>query len=70
MTTTLNRIRADKRVEHLDDERAIDNSIIVTLRQGWSFSQREDNRVSGADTATALRTLLSTAAPFAGPYTD
>ena len=66
---TLDRIRADRRVEIVDDERHVGNGIIITLRQGWSFSIEIDNRVAGADTATQARTLLTTARKFEGPCT-
>lgn len=66
---TLDAIRADARVEHLDDERAMGNNVILTLRQGWTFTAGEDNRVDGADTPTDALRLLRSAKPFAGPYT-
>lgn len=50
----LDRLRADRRVEHVDDERAIGNSIIVSLRDGWCF-QEPGTHVFGEDTATAVR---------------
>ena len=66
---TLALIRADARVQELDDERAMGNSVIITLRQGWTFTPGEDNRVDGADTPTDALRLLRSAKPFAGPYT-
>lgn len=69
-TGTLDRLRAHPRVEHVDDERAIGNSIIVTLKQGWSFGPNEDNRVDGADTPSAALAMVRAVKPFAGPYTD
>jgi len=66
----LERLRTHARVEHVDDERAIGNSVIITLRQGWSFTAGQDNRVNGADTPSAALALVRAAKPFAGPYTD
>ncbi len=67
---TLDRLRAHPRVELVDDERAEGNSVIVTLRQGWSYSDGEDNRVEGADSPSAALAMVRSAKPFAGPYTD
>lgn len=66
--TTLARMRKDRRVETVDDEREIGNGVIVTLRQGWTFDPLADNRVAGADTVTEARALLTTAQPFSGPF--
>jgi hypothetical protein len=66
----LGRLRAHPRVEHVDDERAIGNSVIVTLRQGWTFSAMEDNRVDGADSPSAALAMVRSAKPFAGPFSD
>jgi hypothetical protein len=57
------------RVEHLDDERKSGNGFIVTLKQGWSFDELQDNRVAGADTKHEIRELVARALPFQGPYT-
>jgi hypothetical protein len=48
----LERIRNHPRVEHLD----LDDPCgpIVTLKAGWSFDPRCDNRVLGEDTAAKL----------------
>lgn len=66
--TTLSRLRADKRVQHIDDERNCGNGIIVTLARGWTFDALQDNRVAGADTVTEAKMLVISARPFAGPY--
>lgn len=64
------RLLANRRIERADDERAIGNGIIVTLRQGWTWDAFQDNRVRGFDTAAeAAKAVQSEAAPFAGPYT-
>lgn len=39
-------------VEYWDDERNIDNGIIVTLRYGWSFESDCHEGVRGFDTVT------------------
>ena len=67
---TLTKIRADRRVEIVDDERAIGNGVIITLRQGWTFSAMEDNRVAGEDTVSEALKLLRRAQRFEGPYDD
>ena len=66
--TTLERLRAHKRVEHVDVEDG--NGVIVTLRRGWTFDQQCDNRVAGEDTATQALASVRSAFPFSGPFTD
>jgi hypothetical protein len=56
------------RVEFIDDERSIGNSIIITLKQGWSFTRGFDNRVDGADTMKDALELVKNAVPFDGPF--
>ncbi len=68
--SVLDRLRGDKRVEHVDDERKSGNSVIVTLKQGWSFDVLADNRVAGEDTSSKALALVRQSAAFAGPYTD
>lgn len=56
-------------VERVEDERALGNGVIVTLKQGWSFEPMLDNRVRGEDTPSAiLKSVRQDAQPFAGPY--
>lgn len=38
-----------KKIEHWDDERSIENSLIVTLKKGWYFGERGEH-VRGFDT--------------------
>lgn len=66
--STLYRLRADRRVECVDDEHGVGNGLIITLREGWSFDPLQDNRVAGEDTLTAARNKLTSARPYAGPY--
>lgn len=67
--TTLDRIRRDRRVEHVDTDDP--HGPIVTLKRGWSFDPRRDNRVRGENTAAALlRSLRHLARPYAGPYEE
>lgn len=55
---TLQRIRNDRRVETVDDEREIGNGVIVTLRPGWAYDPSTACHVFGEDTVSAaLRTL-------------
>ena len=67
---TVNQLRRNSRIEHIDDERNIGNGIIVTLKKGWSFDQLQDNRVAGEDMVTAAKYLVGRAYPFAGPFTN
>ncbi len=64
----LDQLRRCPRVELVDDERDIGNGILVTLRQGWTFTAGEDNRVFGEDTVTQAMAGVRSAQPFAGPY--
>jgi len=64
----MKRLVSHPRVEHADDERASGNSLIITLRQGWSFEPGIDNRVSGADTIAEALQMVRDAHAFAGPY--
>lgn len=65
---TIQQVKSNPKVELVDDERALGNGVIVTLKQGWTFSPGEDNRVRGADTFHEARAMLRSAQPFAGPY--
>ena len=68
MSKTLDKIKNDPRVDHLD----LDDPCgpIVTLKQGWTFDALCDNRVAGEDTASALLKTLRSTQPYPGPYTD
>jgi hypothetical protein len=44
-----------KRIAHIDDERNLDNGIIVTLRAGWFFVDEPDCGVRGFDTLKELK---------------
>jgi len=66
----IDRLRACPRVEIVDDERAIGNGVIVTLKQGWTFDWTCDNRVAGEDTVSAAIKLVRSAQPFSGPFTE
>lgn len=69
--TTLARLRNDKRVELVDDERECGDGIFITLKAGWSFDPFQDNRVASADSPTEAWEYLQTAAqPFHGTLTD
>ena len=45
----LKKLEAHPRVEIVDDERSIGNSVIVTLKNGWRFND-EGEHVFGEDT--------------------
>ncbi len=49
MSTMLELIRARPHVSHVDDERELGNSIIVTLRDGYYFSADPGCGVRGFD---------------------
>jgi hypothetical protein len=42
-------------IAHIDDERELDNSIIVTLAKGWDFSDEAGCGVRGFDSIAELR---------------
>ena len=51
MSKTLNDLLDQRRwIAHIDDERSIGNSIIVTLAKGWYFADETDCGVRGFDT--------------------
>ena len=64
---TLDRLRTDWRVEHVDKE---DDGVIVTLKQGWTWDPLQDNRVRGEDTATEILRAMRSVLTFDGPYTS
>lgn len=69
MATTLDRIKADRRVEFVDDERSCGNGLLVTLKPGWTFDAMCDNRVAGEDTVSALFATVRRAQPYSGELT-
>ena len=68
--TSLAALRKKPCVEIVDDERSCGNGIIVTLKQGWTFDEAQDNRVAGEETIADAAKLVSSAKRFAGPYTQ
>ena len=42
-------------IAHIDDERDIDNSIIVTLKDGWFFADDQTCGVMGFDTIAEVK---------------
>lgn len=65
---SLTALKKHPRVEIVDDERAIGNGIIVTLKKGFTFDERQDNRVAGEDTVREVLALVKSAQPFTGPF--
>lgn len=65
---SLKRLSGNPKVEHVADERAIGNGVIVTLKQGWTFSPGEDNRVRGEDTVSAMTAAMRDVRAYAGPF--
>lgn len=56
MTSSMQRLKGDQRILHLDDERSIGNGIIIMLKEGYVFY--DDCGVIGADTPMeALREM-------------
>jgi hypothetical protein len=39
-------------IEHIDDERSIDNGIIISLQKGWTFEADPSCSVMGFDTVS------------------
>lgn len=52
---TLEALRTLDHIMHVDDEREMGNSIIVTLAEGWFFADDPDCGVQGFDTVTDAR---------------
>lgn len=52
---TLEALRTLDHIMHVDDERELGNSIIVTLAEGWFFADEPDCGVQGFDTVTDAR---------------
>lgn len=55
MSATLELIRQLPHVAHVDDERNIGNSIIVTLKDGWYYKADPQCGVSGFDTVAEAK---------------
>lgn len=53
--TTENLIDIRRWISHIDDERNIGNSIIVTLADGWEFADEKGCGVRGFDTISELK---------------
>ena len=68
MAMTIKTLKVHSKVEFCDDERAIGNSIIIQLKQGWTFTPLDDNRIDGADNVREAYLLLKTATRHDGPY--
>lgn len=62
MSAVLDRLRADPRVQFVDDERSLGNSVIVTLHYGWRFDD-PGTHVFGEDTPTAALASLKSCKP-------
>lgn len=56
MNKTISQLLDSRRwIAHIDDERHLDNSIIVTLADGWDFVDEAGCGVRGFDSLTELR---------------
>lgn len=51
-----------KKIEHWDEERSIGNSLIVTLKKGWRFTERGEH-VRGFDTRREAMAEVRSAQP-------
>lgn len=65
MSKTLEEIRNLPHVAHVDDEREIGNSIIVTLADGWFFSADPGSGVMGFDTVAEAKAGTAKCAIYA-----
>lgn len=62
--STMAKLRADRRVLHVDDERAFGNSLIVTMVDGWTIDRLDPHAgVFGADTVAEAWATLRAAVP-------
>lgn len=64
MSKTLETIRKLPHVAHVDDERGIGNSIIVTLHDAWCFNADPGCGVMGFDTVAAAKSGTSRSAVY------
>lgn len=55
MSKTLEAIRKLPHVAHVDDERGLGNSIIITLHDAWCFTEEPGCGVRGFDTVAEAR---------------
>lgn len=56
MSQTMKKLMGSRRwISHIDDEREIGNSLIVTLARGWHFNDGEKEGVRGFDTFAELK---------------
>lgn len=65
MSKTLEAIRKLPHVAHVDDERGIGNSIIVTLRDAWCFNADPGCGVMGFDTVADAKVGTTRSAVYA-----
>lgn len=71
MATVLQTLQAHPRVEIVDDERALGNGVIVTLRAGFSFDPIDpENRVAGEDTPSQMLAAVRSASTVAASAID
>ena len=56
MSKTIDNLLATRRwIAHIDDERNVGNSVIVTLEKGWDFEDEKGCGVRGFDTLAEAR---------------
>lgn len=66
--TGLQKLRADKRVETVDDERPIGGNLVIGMAPGWTLDPRDrHDGVFGADTLTEAWATLRCASLFVEP---
>lgn len=56
MSKTIDQLLDQRRwIAHIDDERSLGNSIIVTLAKGWDFADEKGCGVRGFDTVAEVK---------------
>ena len=50
LTSTMKTLQKRSWIRHIDDERSIDNGIIISLQKGWAFESDPSCSVMGFDT--------------------
>ena len=50
LTTTMKTLQKRSWIKHIDDERSVDNGIIISLQKGWTFESDPSCSVMGFDT--------------------
>jgi hypothetical protein len=67
---TIDQIKTHPKVDHVDDGRESGQSIIITLKQGWTVDPTDDARYFAEDTPEAVLEYLESGniTEWSGPY--